>query len=212
VGGNQAIRSNVRIVTATNRHLEQEILHKRFREDLFYRLNVVRIHLPPLRERVADIRLLAEYFLRKIAVQRHKPLLKLSEEAIAFLENYPWPGNVRELENTIQRAVVLATSDVLLPKNIPLGRAEAANGKAAPAPADLDVDAVMDILFASGVRKSDTGLLPWMEREMSIRALKKTSNNQARAARLLGITRATLRKRLEQMGLLQTDAKPAKRG
>jgi DNA-binding NtrC family response regulator len=105
VGGNQTIRANVRIVCATNKHLEEEVAQKRFREDLFYRLNVVRIHLPPLRSRQEDIRQLAEYFLQKIAHHKHKPPLKLSEEAARVLEAYPWPGNVRELENTIQRAL-----------------------------------------------------------------------------------------------------------
>src|SRR6476660_6199473 len=122
VGGNQTIRADVRIVCATNKHLEEEDAERKFRGDLFYRLNVVRIHLPPLRSRPEDIRQLAEYFLQKIAHQKHKPQLKLSEEAVRVLEIYPWPGNVRELENTIQRASVLATADVLLPKDIPLGQ------------------------------------------------------------------------------------------
>src|SRR6201993_2257428 len=121
VGGNAVIKTDVRIIAATNKTLEQEVAKKQFREDLFYRLNVVRIHLPPLRQRKEDIRLLAEYFLKKIATQKHLPQLTLSAESIKVLEEYPWPGNVRELENTIQRACVLATSDVLLPKDIPLG-------------------------------------------------------------------------------------------
>ncbi|MEO6053570.1 MAG: sigma-54 dependent transcriptional regulator [Chthoniobacterales bacterium] len=208
VGANQAIHTNVRIVAATNRKLESEVVQKNFREDLFYRLNVIRIHLPALRERVQDVQLLAEYFLRKIAAQRHKPLLKLSGDAIRLLERHPWPGNVRELENTLQRAVVLATSDVLLPQNIPLGMAD---GFSAPssinsvaAPQDVDIDTAMDILFASGIKNSDIGLLPWIEREMTLRAMQKTANNQVRASKLLGITRATLRKRLEQAGLLDS--------
>src|ERR1700676_2095255 len=123
VGGNATIKTDVRIIAATNKTLEQEVAKKLFREDLFYRLNVVRIHLPPLRQRKEDIRLLAEYFLKKIATLKHLPQLKLSEEGVKLMEEYPWPGNVRELENTIQRTCVLATSDVLLPKDIPLGAA-----------------------------------------------------------------------------------------
>jgi len=122
VGGNATIRADVRIVAATNRNLEQAITAKEFREDLFYRLNVVGIHLPPLRARVEDIRPLAEYFLSRIAQQQHRPLLQLSEESIRVMESYPWPGNVRELQNTLQRAVVLATSNVLLPKDLPSAR------------------------------------------------------------------------------------------
>src|SRR3954447_5031629 len=121
VGGNSNLKSDVRIVAATNKNLEVEVADKRFREDLFYRLNVVRIQLPPMRQRTADIRLLAEYFLRKVALKQALPQLKISEDAVRVLEQYSWPGNVRELENTIQRAVVLSSSDVLLPKDIPLG-------------------------------------------------------------------------------------------
>ena len=122
VGGNATIKTDVRIIAATNKTLEQEVAKKLFREDLFYRLNVVRIHLPPLRQRREDVRLLAEYFLKKIATQKHLPQLKLSEEGVKLMEDYPWPGNVRELENTIQRACVLATSDVLASKGHSAGR------------------------------------------------------------------------------------------
>lgn len=201
VGGNQTIRTNVRIVCATNKHLEEEVAKKNFREDLFYRLNVVRVHLPPLRSRIDDIRLLSEYFLQKIAHAKHRPLLKLSEEAARVLEGYPWPGNVRELENTIQRASVLATADVLLPKDIPLGQvsiAPEAAGSAVPDSAEKAVEA----LFAAAAADSSIRLLPWIEREFTLRAMDKTGNNQVRAAKLLGITRATLRKRLERNGAL----------
>ena len=123
LGGNVTLHTDVRIVAATNKNLEQEVARKQFREDLFYRLNVVRVHLPPLRQRIEDVRLLCEYFLAKISLQKHLPRVHLSEEAVKVMENYPWPGNVRELENTLQRASVLATTDVLLPKDIPLGMA-----------------------------------------------------------------------------------------
>ncbi len=192
----------MRIVCATNKILEEEVGRKTFREDLFYRLNVVRIHLPPLRSRAEDIRLLAEYFLQKIAHQKHRPLLKLSEEAARVLEGYPWPGNVRELENTMQRATVLATADVLLPKDIPLGQSSL-NVDAAPAPAaETDsLESAVEALF-SAATNGNLPLLPWLEREFTLRAMSKTGNNQVRAARLLGITRATLRKRLERNGSL----------
>ncbi|MEO6846681.1 MAG: sigma-54 dependent transcriptional regulator [Chthoniobacterales bacterium] len=210
VGGNKTLKTDVRIVAATNQKLESEISKKRFREDLFYRLNVVRIHLPPLRERVQDIRLLAEYFLRKIAAQRHKPLLKLSEQGIRHLEGYSWPGNVRELENTLQRAVVLATSAVLLPKNIPLGMTNeivAEHSSANSSVAPTDIDGAMEILFSAGLENTELGLLPWVERELTLRAMKKTSNNQVKASKLLGITRPTLRKRLEQLGILSENSR-----
>jgi DNA-binding NtrC family response regulator len=201
VGGNDTIRTNVRIVAATNKNLEAEILAKTFREDLFYRLNVVGLHLPPLRSRKEDITLLAEYFLKRIAAQKHKPQLQLSTEAAEVLESYPWPGNVRELENTIQRAAVLATSDVLLPKDLPLG--QQTQPKAAEpfardtAPASLDEAA--EFLFAAAAAQPGLELLPWLEKEFTRRAMEATGHNQVRASKMLGITRATLRKRLEHL-------------
>ena len=202
VGGNLTITTDVRIVAATNKNLETEVAEKKFREDLFYRLNVVRLHLPPLRGRQEDIKLLAEYFLKRIAAQKHKPLLQLSREAVELLESYPWPGNVRELENTIQRAAVLATSDVLLPKDLPLGKtaitsAPAASPATTAAPAGLDEAAAL--LFAAAAAQPGLELLPWLEQEFTRRAMESTGNNQVRAAKLLGITRATLRKRLEHL-------------
>jgi len=202
VGGNQTLRTNVRIVCATNKNLEEEVAKKTFREDLFYRLNVVRVHLPPLRSRADDIRLLAEYFLQKIAHQKHRPLLKLSEEAARVLESYPWPGNVRELENTMQRAIVLSTADVLLPKDIPLGQVTTISAEPTATSAPIEsVDQAVEALFQAA-NAGDFPLLPWLEREFTTRAMDKTGNNQVRAAKLLGITRATLRKRLERNGAL----------
>lgn len=206
VGGNETLTSDVRIITATNKNLEQEVAERRFREDLFYRLNVVRIQLPPLRQRIEDIRLLAEYFLQKVATQKHLPQLKLSEEAVRVLENHNWPGNVRELQNTIERACVLATADLLLPKDIPLGNAqpaEAANTAASSAAAAeaITTEGAIEILLKSAQSTPGVELLPWLEREFTLYAMKSTKGNQVRAAKLLGITRATLRKRIERFGI-----------
>jgi len=206
VGGNLTIRSDVRIVCATNKNLEEEVAKRTFREDLFYRLNVVRIHLPPLRQRVDDITLLAEYFLQKIANRKHRPPLKLSEDAIRVMEAYPWPGNVRELENTMQRATVLATADVLLPKDIPLGlTAPDAGGTGVVEGEFPDKDRAIEELFRAAAEDPSLALLPWVEREFTLRAMQKTDNNQVRAAKLLGITRATLRKRLDRNGTATED-------
>jgi nitrogen regulation protein NR(I) len=202
VGGNQTIKTDVRIVAATNKNLEAEVSAKNFREDLFYRLNVVRLHLPPLRNRREDIRLLAEYFLKRVAAQKAKPQLQLSQDAVELLENHPWPGNVRELENTIQRAAVLATSDVLLPKDLPLGQTTAVStGEAAAAatPAPSSLEEAARVLFEAASAQPGLELLPWLEREFTRRAMESTGDNQVRAAKLLGITRATLRKRLEHL-------------
>ncbi|HKM57240.1 MAG TPA: sigma-54 dependent transcriptional regulator [Chthoniobacterales bacterium] len=210
VGGNSTVKTDVRIIAATNKTLEQEVAKKQFREDLFYRLNVVRIHLPPLRQRREDINLLAEYFLKKIATQKHLPQLKLSEEAVKLMEEYPWPGNVRELENTIQRACVLATSDVLLPKDIPLGAAgQRADGDtdAVPMvasnnrPAKPTLETAVEILLDAASTDRSLQLLPWLEREFTLFAMKRTKGNQVKAAKLLGVTRATLRKRIERYGI-----------
>ena len=223
LGGNTTLHTDVRIVAATNKNLEQEVFKKRFREDLFYRLNVVRVHLPPLRQRIEDVRLLCEYFLAKISAQKHLPRLRLSEDALKAMENYPWPGNVRELENTIQRASVLATSDVLLPKDIPLGLAgsaaaalddHAAAGDAAAAPANanggstasdgtlgMNTQAAIEFLFQVAGQDTSLQLLPWLEREFTIAAMKMTRGNQLKAAKILGVTRATLRKRIERFGI-----------
>ena len=197
VGGNQSVRTDVRIVAATNRNLETEVTEKRFREDLFYRLNVVRIQLPPLRQRIEDIRLLAEHFVQKVAIEQRLPKLKLSEDAVRVLEGHSWPGNVRELENTIQRACVLSTSDLLMPKDIPLGQmaAEPVAG------GSTTKEEAIEILIRAAQADSSVELLPWLEREFTVHAMRQTGGNQVRAAKLLGITRSTLRKRLERFGV-----------
>jgi two-component system nitrogen regulation response regulator GlnG len=205
VGGNETLKGDVRIVAATNKNLEQEVAERKFREDLFYRLNVVRIQLPPLRQRIEDVRLLAEYFVQKVATQKHLPQFKLSEEAVRVLEGHSWPGNVRELENTIQRACVLASSDILLPKDLPLGASAAPEPVAsadgtAPAPPQT-TEAAIEVLLQAAQVDPDVQLLPWLEREFTLYAMKATKGNQVRAAKLLGITRATLRKRIERFAI-----------
>jgi DNA-binding NtrC family response regulator len=118
VGGNQPIQVDVRVIAATNKPLEQAVAHKQFREDLFYRLNVVRIHVPPLRERRADIALLVDYFLKKFAAKGGQTKV-ISREALKVLESHAWPGNVRELENAVHRALVVSKHDAILPADLP---------------------------------------------------------------------------------------------
>ena len=202
VGGNEILKSDVRIIAATNKNLESEVTNRAFREDLFYRLNVVRIQLPPLRARVEDVRLLAEYFLQKIATKKLLPQMQLSEEAVRALESYGWPGNVRELENTLQRACVLATSELLLPKDLPFGAAaeivaSVAGGVSGP----VTTDDAIEVLLRAASSDPNVQLLPWLEREFTLHAMKLTKGNQVRAAKLLGITRATLRKRIERFSI-----------
>jgi two-component system nitrogen regulation response regulator GlnG len=193
------------VIAATNKSLETEVAKKQFREDLFYRLNVVRIHLPPLRQRKEDIRLLTEYFLKRIATQKHLPQLKLSEEALKLMQNYSWPGNVRELENTIQRACVLAAGDVLLPKDIPLGKLERHPDDEAEVfvgpPKKPTLEVAVETLLDAAAADHSLQLLPWLERQFTLFAIRRTKGNQVRAAALLGMTRATLRKRIERYGI-----------
>lgn len=195
VGGNQTLKTNVRIIAATNRQPERAIEAGTFREDLFYRLNVVRIHLPPLRERVEDIRPLAEFFLRRISKQRPGRALQFSEGSLILFESYNWPGNVRELENVVQRAAVLATGNILMPKDIPLGM-DALNEQP-PASTDLSAStlaACIDTLLAA----AETGgarVLAELEQVAIERALARCNGDHAKAAILLGITKNALGKR-----------------
>ncbi len=129
VGGTRTIKLDVRLITATNRDLEEEVKRGRFREDLFYRLNVVSLRMPALRERREDIPLLASYFAAKFSQRSNRAVLGVSPQARACLTSYDWPGNVRELENAIERAVVLGSSDLILPEDLPeaiLEKAESA--------------------------------------------------------------------------------------
>jgi two-component system nitrogen regulation response regulator GlnG len=227
VGGNSPIRVDVRVIAATNKPLEQAVAARQFREDLFYRLNVVRIQIPPLRERREDIRLLVNYFLKKFAQSQKTPPKSISPEAVSLLENYNWPGNVRELENVVQRATVVGKGDVVLGSDltpeITAGRAAGtplaatpasvvpaaapANASTAPGfsvpPGIADIPAVAQALFQWARQDGKMKIIPAVERELIIQALNETKGNQVQAAKLLGITRATLRKRVEKFGIKQ---------
>ncbi|HAM73799.1 MAG TPA: DNA-binding response regulator, partial [Verrucomicrobiales bacterium] len=221
VGGNQPIQVNVRVIAATNRPLEQAVANRQFREDLFFRLNVVRIQLPALRERRPDIRLLVDYFLTKLAQRSGVPHRSIATEALEVLERYAWPGNVRELENAIQRALVVCKGDIILPRDLPPEvRGETAptppssgtppgespaTPPATPSPAgpapEPDIASLARSLFQLAQSQSSLKVLPAVERELIIQALVVTHGNQVQAAKLLGITRATLRKRIEKFGI-----------
>src|SRR5580658_9256580 len=207
VGGNQPIKVDVRVIAATHRPLEQAVASREFREDLFYRLNVVRIHIPPLRDRREDIALLINYFLKKFGQVQGRAPKSIAAPAVQMLERFQWPGNVRELENVIQRAVVMAKGDVILSDDLPTLISNAAAPAAErPAvalstiPADekpADLASLTRTLFQWARENPKLKILPAGERELIIQALLDTKGNQVRAAKLLGITRATLRKRVE---------------
>jgi two-component system nitrogen regulation response regulator GlnG len=207
VGGNAAIQADVRIIAATNKPLEQAVAARQFREDLFYRLNVVRIHIPPLRERRDDIPLLVNYFLKKVGHEQKNPPKSVATNVLRALEKYHWPGNVRELENAIRRAHVMAKGDAILLSDLPpeiTGQTPTSFNTAAPAAGDsttTDAAALARQLFQWARRDPKLRVIPAIERELVIQALKETNNNQVHAAKLLGITRATLRKRIEKFGI-----------
>ena len=190
VGSNQTTKSDVRVLAATNRDLEEEVAKGNFREDLFYRLNVVRIHIPPLRERREDVRLLAEFFLNRMSARKRGLQMRFSEDALAVLEAYDWPGNVRELENTIQRACALSNTDVLLPADIPLGTSGNRYGNATTSVNRMR-DALQTLLSVSQ-STPDMELMPWVERELSKMAVRHFDEDPARAAKFLGVPMATL--------------------
>ncbi len=177
VGGNKALRLNVRLITATNKDLTVLIKAGRFREDLYYRLNVITVALPPLRERKEDIPSLARHFLGKYAKKLAKTIADISPEAVELLLGYHWPGNVRELENVIERAVILCEAETLDPDCLSI-----------PSPVVVD---------ELGTNPS----LEEMEKTYILRVLKETNNNQSRASQLLGIDRKTLYLKLKKYGI-----------
>ena len=195
VGGNETLKTDVRIIAATNRNLEKEVEVGRFREDLFYRLNVVRVHLPPLRERPEDIPLMARFFVDRLAKKRNNPRLRLSEDAYALMESYNWPGNVRELENTIQRATVLANTDVLTARDIPLGLGIAPRPEATAAPGTLTNESAIAHLLDAAISLNESPI-PWLERQLAEEALRREGQDHSAAARRLGLKPAVFKKLL----------------
>lgn len=186
VGGNTSIEVDVRLIAATHRKLEEMVKNGTFREDLFYRLDVVRIHLPPLRERKEDLPLLTRAFLEQACKENQKPLLSLSPPAEQAILRYDWPGNVRELKSAIEHGVVLCRSHQIELRDLPLKIAHAA-------------DAAHFIDPTQNIQKGDSSLnLQEMEKIMILKALEKSKHNKTEAANLLGISRRTLHRKLQE--------------
>jgi nitrogen regulation protein NR(I) len=200
LGGNERIRVDVRLIVATNRDLPQIMADGRFRPDLYDRLNVVHIHLPPLRERREDIPLLVDYFLHRFREDLGRNVRGIQREALQRLIDYHWPGNVRELENLLKRAVVLARSDTLTPEDILLTseRPSPAVGKEWEEKLQGHLRAILRLLREAG---GTVNVLETLERELIGEALKETNGNQSRAARLLGMNRNTLRNKMTAYGI-----------
>ena len=191
VGGKVNIPIDVRIISATNKGLEQEIKKGNFREDLFYRLNVIRITLPPLRDRGNDIVTLADFFVNKFNKHAVTPLKGISKPALKLIMNYPWPGNVRELESVIERGVLMTESDYIQPEDLPLEVRERPSGGGG-LPFDLPPEGIM---------------FEELERELIAKAMERANGVIGRAAQLLGMSYKTLQYRLEKFGI----DKPGKR-
>jgi Nif-specific regulatory protein len=175
VGGSKTIKVNVRLVAATNRDLEQMVKDGEFREDLYYRLNVIPIDTPPLRERGEDIRLLVNFFLEK-SIKNHKKPVTITEDAMSKLMAYPWPGNVREMENTIERIVLMGSADGVTADDMDLLLPALKNNKRSTISTPVQLD------------DKPIQTLDELEKDALIRALEECDNNQAKAAELLGIT------------------------
>ena len=186
VGANETLSADVRIIAATHKNLASEVGSGRFREDLFYRLNVVELVIPPPRERMDDVPLLAEYFLQRITRKNGMARIRISAEAIAALQSHTWPGNVRELENTIARACALATSTILLPMDIPLASAPGASRRG--------LAEALDRLINSA--PSGVNVITWLAREAAGRALDRADGDVKDAAVALGIPPAELKQLL----------------
>jgi DNA-binding NtrC family response regulator len=197
---------DVRIVAATNRSLITAVKEKRFRLDLFYRLKVVTIHLPPLRERLEDIPLLVSHFVKKYSRDNNKPLLKVDAAAMKVLLAYPWPGNIRELKNVINSAVVFSKGETLLSEDFePLLYGSNALDEAAQESSTRDFYAMLKPLF-NAISFNHEGsayeeIISRVEESLIRLTMEKYRNNQVHAAKFLGVSRNMLRERLKKYGL-----------
>jgi two-component system response regulator AtoC len=191
VGSNTPIKIDTRVVAATNRNLGIEVREGRFREDLYYRLNVIAVDLPPLRERMDDVPLLVEHFLQKYRSESPDNSPRISEEALSTLEDYSWPGNVRELENTVHRAIILARGSVITPQHVVF--------TGAPGKREEELDDDIGSRVASGEQLKE--IVASVERQAIEAALRMSDGNRAQAARQLGINRGLLYAKMREFNL-----------
>ena len=199
LGGNKPVQTDARIIAATNKDLQEELMMGNFRKDLFYRLHLIHIHLPPLRERREDIPPLVEHFIRKANLEMNRQVRGITEEAMKRLEAYPWPGNVRELENQIRRAMVLSREDVLPEYLFEM------DDRQTPLPHQNIEEHLLKVTrqyFSALLRTNDSSdslfdqIIGLIEKTLIEDTLQQTDGNQVQAARLLGMHRSTLRKKI----------------
>lgn len=203
VGGTERIKVDTRLIVATNKDLEKAISEGKFREDLYYRLNVVTINLPQLLERKEDIPRLVQYFIRRFNLEIKKDIKGPTQDTLAFLSGYSWPGNVRELENVIKRAVVECKSDYIMPEQLHLDyKAEKARAGGIQHDVEKRLEYLLEQVFNEIAKipkgKGELDLTSIIEKSLVIKALKITGGNQVQAASLLGINRNTLRSKIKE--------------
>jgi two-component system response regulator HydG len=191
VGGDETLSVDVRILAATNRDLETDVKNGTFREDLFYRLNVVTVEMPPLRDRLDDIPLLAQHFMKQFAARNRKTVKGFTPQAMDLLIKYAWPGNVRELENAVERSVILLTGDYITERELPLSITPAEPKEPSPLAASE----------TGAGRSTGPQSLESIEKDAILATLSETGGNKSETARRLGINRKTLHLKLKRYGL-----------
>lgn len=202
LGGSETVQTDVRILAATNVDLEAAVAEGRFRQDLYYRLSVFTVHLPPLRDRGDDLPLLAIHYIRRFSRELGKDVREASPEVLEALRRYPWPGNVRELQSVLKQSLLRATGPVLLTQFLP--RVPGGNGAAEATGGDTS-NGSLEELIEQRLRHGGDDLydaaLRWMERLLLTRVLKHTGGNQVQAAKLLGINRGSVRNKARELGI-----------
>ncbi|RMG72633.1 MAG: sigma-54-dependent Fis family transcriptional regulator, partial [Nitrospirae bacterium] len=179
LGGTHAHSVDIRVITATNKNPEELIKEGLFREDLYYRLNVIELRLPPLRERKEDIPLLANHFVKRFCLENNRPPLSISDEALEQLKRYHWPGNIRELRNVLERAVILSTAECITPEDLP--------------------EKIRNSQLSSSMTLKDR--LSHYERKIILECLRNHGGNKEEAARELGIDLATLYRKMKRLNI-----------
>src|SRR5262245_39177921 len=204
VGGIKTIRVDVRLVAATNRDLKREIAAGNFREDLYYRLNVVPIALPALRDRVSDIRLLSRHFVDKFNARLKKNVSGIEPDAMERLVSYAWPGNIRELENVLERAILFCDTERVRLVDLPVEVREGVGEGPRPSQSNIPIES-RDGVAADGLKEQVKAAMSRLERELIVRALDQTGGNVTHAARLLKISRKGLQLKMKELGLRERE-------
>ncbi len=208
LGGTQTLHADIRIIAATNKNLEDAVEQGKFREDLYWRLKIISIHLPPLRERAEDIPALVEYFTNRFSEEYQSSIRYVEDKALDKLKSHPWPGNVRELENCIRRAILLSSGDVIMEEHLKLdsGRAENVRGETEDLWIGIErkIDELLPDLIRASSEKVHEDVVDMIERTLILKVLKQCGFNQVKTARVLGLSRNTLRHRMKKFEITQS--------